>query len=77
MERAAQSYQASPTCDASVKQAVEDLFKAQDANNGFIHLFDRSHVSHALVQGAIEAALNNLLRMNFCNPFIYLFFRKR
>ena len=52
LERAAQIYQQA-TCDTSVKQAVETLFKD-------------SHIDTTLlVEKSVQIALNNLLCMNF------------
>ena len=68
LQQAAQIYQQS-NCDTSVKQAVEDLFNSYH-NNYLIHIRHRflnlskdSHVNPALVDGAKQIMLDNLLCM--------------
>ena len=65
LDRAAQIYQQS-TCDTSVKQAVENLFNCYHDNYfikpGILNL-SKPHVNPALVNGAIQIALDNLLCM--------------
>jgi hypothetical protein len=65
LETAAQIYQQS-TCDSSIKQAVDNLFEGYHVNHGFFNLFKLKHsveVEEALIEGAIQIALNNQLCM--------------
>ena len=77
MERAAQIYQQSAR-DASVKQAVEEifqlenLFKSSHIKQAFLNVFKHSYVNHALlVEEATQAVLKNLLCMNFTIKFLF------
>ncbi|KAF8817605.1 hypothetical protein BYT27DRAFT_7190845, partial [Phlegmacium glaucopus] len=69
LERAVKIYQQS-TCDASVKQAIENLSELENlsedshVNHAFSNLFKSkaSNVNHALLaEEAVQIALNNLI----------------
>ena len=76
LERAAQIYQQS-THDASVKQAVEEIFQLENLFKSshikhVLNVLKHSYVNHALlVEEATQAVLKNLLCMDFTIKFLF------
>jgi len=63
LEQAVQIYLESTSINAVNLQTVENLFKASSVDDLLLKVFKRSRVDkNLLVRGAVQIALNNLLR---------------